>query len=197
MVRKVIIGVVVLAAVSSEAAVLCQKRRSGVVVARETCRRKERPLDLAQFGAAGPQGPAGAAGPAGPPGAAAAVVTDGPASSAALTASYEPLRQLTLEAGRYVVSANVHLRNEDDTVPAAVRCRLRVDGVNAAEQVGTLAPNGEGGDNAFLPLSVAVEVAATAEFACHHLTVSTFTSTDVQAFPLPLIAVRVDELSVQ
>lgn len=46
------------------AAVLCQKR-SGVVVVRETCKRKERPLELAQLGALGPKGDPG---PAGPPG---------------------------------------------------------------------------------------------------------------------------------
>jgi hypothetical protein len=44
---------------SVRAAVLCQ-RKSGVVVVRPTaCKKKEVPLDLTQFGAVGPAGPAG------------------------------------------------------------------------------------------------------------------------------------------
>jgi hypothetical protein len=49
----------------SSAAVLCQKKKSGVVVAREACKKGETPVDLSKFGAVGPQGPAG---PQGPPG---------------------------------------------------------------------------------------------------------------------------------
>jgi hypothetical protein len=49
----------------SNAAVLCQKKKSGVVVAREACKKTESLLDLARFGAVGPQGPAG---PQGAPG---------------------------------------------------------------------------------------------------------------------------------
>lgn len=49
---------------SARAAVLCQKR-SGVVVVRTACKKKETPLDLAQFGAVGPTGPKGDQGPAG------------------------------------------------------------------------------------------------------------------------------------
>ncbi len=49
---------------SAHGAVLCQKR-SGVVVVREVCKKKERPLDLAQFGAVGPKGDTGDPGPAG------------------------------------------------------------------------------------------------------------------------------------
>ena len=39
---------------SASAAVLCQKR-SGAVVVRDACKKKETPLDLSQFGAAGPK----------------------------------------------------------------------------------------------------------------------------------------------
>lgn len=46
------------------AAVLCQKR-SGVIAVREACKKKETPLDLAQFGAVGPTGAEGPGGPAG------------------------------------------------------------------------------------------------------------------------------------
>lgn len=53
-------------AVSADAAVLCQKRRSGVVVAREACKPKETPLDLATFGAVGPPGTPGVPGAPGP-----------------------------------------------------------------------------------------------------------------------------------
>ncbi len=40
------------------AAVLCRKK-SGVVVMRDACKKKEAPIDLTQFGAIGPQGPPG------------------------------------------------------------------------------------------------------------------------------------------
>jgi Sulfatase-modifying factor enzyme 1 len=49
------------------AAVLC-KKRSGVVMARDTCKRKETTLDLAAVGLLGPVGSAGPAGPGGPAG---------------------------------------------------------------------------------------------------------------------------------
>jgi len=44
------------------AEVLCQKR-SGVVVVRTACKKKEVALDLAQFGAVGPKGDPGDTGP--------------------------------------------------------------------------------------------------------------------------------------
>ena len=51
------------------AAVLCQKK-SGVVVVRDTsCKKKEAPLDLTQFGAVGPKGDKGDKGDQGDPGA--------------------------------------------------------------------------------------------------------------------------------
>jgi hypothetical protein len=50
---------------SAPGAVLCQKP-SGVVVVRTACKKKETPLDLAQFGAVGPKGDPGGPGPAGP-----------------------------------------------------------------------------------------------------------------------------------
>jgi hypothetical protein len=49
---------------SASGAVLCQKR-SGAVVVRDACKKKERPLDLAGFGAVGPKGDAGDPGPVG------------------------------------------------------------------------------------------------------------------------------------
>lgn len=45
----------------SDGAVLC-KKKSAVVVAREECKKSETPVDLAQFGAVGPQGPPGVPG---------------------------------------------------------------------------------------------------------------------------------------
>jgi len=52
---------------TASGAVLCQKR-SGAVVVRVTCRKKEVPLDLAQFGAVGSAGAPGPKGDPGPPG---------------------------------------------------------------------------------------------------------------------------------
>jgi hypothetical protein len=47
---------------SARGAVLCQKR-SGAVVVRDACKKKETALDLAQFGAVGPKGDKGDPGP--------------------------------------------------------------------------------------------------------------------------------------
>jgi len=52
---------------TASSAVLCQKK-SGVVVVRATCRKKEVPLDLEQFGAVGSAGAPGPKGDPGPPG---------------------------------------------------------------------------------------------------------------------------------
>lgn len=58
----------------ADAAVLC-KRRSGAVVVRDACKKKETALDLAEFGAVGPQGLPGPTGPTGPAGTARAYAT--------------------------------------------------------------------------------------------------------------------------
>src|SRR5262249_57762979 len=52
---------------TASGAVLCQKK-SGAVVVRATCRKKEVALDLAQFGAVGSAGAPGPKGDPGPPG---------------------------------------------------------------------------------------------------------------------------------
>src|SRR5262245_23156258 len=57
-------GALLATAVSADALVLCQKR-SGVVVARDACKRKESPIDVATLGLVGPTGPAGPTGAAG------------------------------------------------------------------------------------------------------------------------------------
>jgi hypothetical protein len=62
------VSVVLAAGWAADAAVLCTKR-SGAVVIRDACKRREHPLDLAQFGASGPQGTPGTAGTPGTPGA--------------------------------------------------------------------------------------------------------------------------------
>ena len=66
----VCVGMVVLVgtwATVGEAEVLC-KRRSGAVVVREACKKKETALDLSQFGAVGPKGDPGQQGVPGAPG---------------------------------------------------------------------------------------------------------------------------------
>ncbi len=67
--------VVVLSSSSADARVLCSKP-SGKVFARETCRKKETPLDPAQLVAGAPQGPTGLPGALGAPGAVPIRVTD-------------------------------------------------------------------------------------------------------------------------
>lgn len=66
-VRSIAIAASALALVAGRAdATVCVKK-SGVVVVRDACKKKESPMDLAQF--VGAQGPAGTNGPAGNPGA--------------------------------------------------------------------------------------------------------------------------------
>ena len=69
-IRPIAIAASALALVASSAnAAVCVKK-SGVVVARDACKKKESPLDLAQFvGAQGPAGAGGATGGTGSPGA--------------------------------------------------------------------------------------------------------------------------------
>ena len=62
--------------VPASATLLCKKKKSGVVVAREACKKGEAPVDLSQVGAAGPSGPQGPQGPQGVPGAGALHVLD-------------------------------------------------------------------------------------------------------------------------
>jgi hypothetical protein len=83
LVAGLVIVWVVLAAAPAPGAVLCQKKRSGAVVVREACRKRESPLDPSQLGLVGAKGDKGDqgepgqqgdkgdqgdAGPSGPPG---------------------------------------------------------------------------------------------------------------------------------
>jgi len=56
------VGVVLTAMGTADAAVLCTKK-TGAVVIRDACKKKERAMNLADFGASGPQGAPGATGP--------------------------------------------------------------------------------------------------------------------------------------
>ena len=64
----VVAALAAISAAASHAAILCQKKGSGGVVVRSACKKKELPLDLAQFGAQGPAGVPGVPGLPGPPG---------------------------------------------------------------------------------------------------------------------------------
>lgn len=66
--RVVAMTVTMLAAAPVDAVMLCAKK-SGVVTLRETCRKKEEPVDVGQLGIEGPKGDRGPAGDPGPPGA--------------------------------------------------------------------------------------------------------------------------------
>lgn len=64
MLRTILVGVLLtLAATPGIAAVLCQKR-SGALFVRETCKKRETPVDPAALGLVGPKGDAGPAGEA-------------------------------------------------------------------------------------------------------------------------------------
>jgi hypothetical protein len=56
----VLAGVILMVVSPAVAKVFCAKK-SGVVAVRDTCKKKETQLDLANFGAVGPTGPAGTA----------------------------------------------------------------------------------------------------------------------------------------
>jgi hypothetical protein len=87
--RMLMVAMVALTiAMPANAAVICQKK-NGAMFVREACKKKETPVDLAQFGAVGPTGPAGPAGPAG---------TDATARWAVVEADG------TLQRGSHVVS---------------------------------------------------------------------------------------------
>ena len=70
MTRALLLTTVLLAAVAApcDAIVLC-KQKSGALVARDACRKKERAVDLSALAPLGPQGEKGTAGAAGMPGA--------------------------------------------------------------------------------------------------------------------------------
>jgi hypothetical protein len=79
---KVGLGSVVIALVSAQAdaaPIVCQRKNGALLVRESACKRKERVVDLAQFGALGPKGDTGAAGPAGPKGDTGAAGPAGPA----------------------------------------------------------------------------------------------------------------------
>jgi len=72
--RRIIVAVLVswvVGVVGVRAAVFCEKK-SGAVVVRDACKKKETTLDLASFGALGPKGDPGTPGTPGAPGAAVA-----------------------------------------------------------------------------------------------------------------------------
>jgi hypothetical protein len=86
---------------SAHAAVLCEKR-SGVLAVHAACKKKERPVILAEFGATGPAGPPGAAGMqgvAGPPGAAGSpgVAPPGTSTEAGILAPSRASQLVTLQ----------------------------------------------------------------------------------------------------
>lgn len=61
-----LVGLVMACPSMADAEVLCRSKR-GQLVARETCRKKEQPVDGSAFGTPGPQGPSGAPGSPGEP----------------------------------------------------------------------------------------------------------------------------------
>src|SRR5215471_17072267 len=74
--RRGVVAVLVswaVGAVTVHAAVFCEKK-SGAVVVRDACKKKETAVNLADFGAVGPKGDAGSPGTPGAPGAAGAAV---------------------------------------------------------------------------------------------------------------------------
>jgi hypothetical protein len=100
-----VVGAVVCGGLVSPAAgaVVCQKK-SGALVVREACKKKETAVDLAQFGAVGPKGDTGQAGAPGAPGA------PGAAGSALAYAKVNADGTVDPTQSKNITSANVTLR---------------------------------------------------------------------------------------
>jgi hypothetical protein len=107
------IGALAFAPNTGRASLLCQKR-SGAVFVRDACKRKEKPLALAELGAVGPKGDKGEPGNAGAQGPAGVLnafgtyaVISGPSDDPSLPGlpSRRTLAQLDLPAGSFVIEA--------------------------------------------------------------------------------------------
>jgi hypothetical protein len=90
-------------AIPAGASVLCQKR-SGVVVVRDVCKKKELPLDLSSFGAVGAQGPRGLPGEPGPPGPGVATLVGAINADGTPQASPTKYTSARIETGAYTIT---------------------------------------------------------------------------------------------
>jgi hypothetical protein len=124
--RKAFVSSVVLAGLASascaSAAVLCQKR-SGVVVVRDACKRKEAVLDAAALGLTGPKGDPGPKGDRGEPGASGlpGVGTPGPKGDPGEPATVADTSEFSLPGQQGLCGASTGY-----TMPASTRPRLVV-----------------------------------------------------------------------
>jgi hypothetical protein len=112
---RVIVGwmcALAVAATTAEAAVVC-KKKSGALVVRDECKKKESPVTLSEFGAVGPQGPAGADGAQGPIGPSNGYATSF-STSVDLLEDGTPVTLLSIDVpgGSYVATAHI----EDITI---------------------------------------------------------------------------------
>jgi hypothetical protein len=116
------VGTVVLVGIGAtvgDAAVVCQ-RRSGVMVVRDACRKKETVLDLAQFGAVGPKGEPGQQGAPGEPGTARAYATIDPDGTVVTKGGQFDLSVQKLGTGVYCVVVPAALNAINGTAVATL-----------------------------------------------------------------------------
>lgn len=108
-----VVGIVVAGAASGEAAVIC-KRRSGALVVRDACKKKETQLDLAEFGALGPKGDPG------PPGSARAYATVDPDGTVIRKGGQFDLTVQKVGTGAYCVLVPAELQAINGTAVATL-----------------------------------------------------------------------------
>jgi hypothetical protein len=102
---------------TAHALVLCQKK-AGVIVARDTCKKKETALSLSSLGV-GVEGPAGPPGPSGPIG---ATGPQGPAGQAAEPGSAWAWANVSANGGVVVFSGEVDLSVEKPQTTTGIYC---------------------------------------------------------------------------
>ena len=147
----------------SAAAVLC-KKKSGVMVVRDaTCKRKEAPLNLSDFGAVAPIGPPVATAPSN----AISGSLLGPVTITTATTPGDPIGHLNLPAGKYVISAKGWLENQSASITTDASCTLDA-GSDMDEVLVKIEPSGGGAFRAAFALIVTHEFdqAGTAQLSC-------------------------------
>lgn len=144
---------------AGRADVLCTKK-SGAVVRRTACKKKEAALDLSQFGALGPKGDPGDPGPS-------AVYVNQNEFANGLTNAFllapNPIASLSLPAGTYVVIGKTYVSDFDTNSSSnELTCQIRTGGSAVDESIAELGRLATGVflDTSTLTVTAAVTLAA-------------------------------------
>jgi hypothetical protein len=115
------------------ALVICA-RRSGNLVLRAACKRKETQVDLSQLGPTGPRGPQGAQGPTGSTG------PTGPAGVAGTATAYAVVDPIMLPAPSFVASKTMNFVAVTKAPFTGVYCLTPAAGIDPAVRPALVAP---------------------------------------------------------